>query len=176
MVRTATTLRAIRVLFAAGLILAITACSGNDSVSVLSITDLWARPTPGGSTVAAVYLTIVSPVDDVLLSVDSSVAERTSVQQTGPSMTCEFECGHQSHGAGHEVQNRPLNGSESSMPDTEIKLAAGKPVIFSPDGLFVVLEGLKAPLLEGTSITLLLRFLHAGPQRVSVRVSTNPPG
>ena len=122
------------------------------------------------------FRSIVSPVDDVLLSVESPVAERASVHQTGTSMTCEFECGHQSHGGGHEVQNRPLNDSESSMPDTEVKLAAGKPFIFSSGGLYVVLEGLKAPLLEGTSITLLLRFLHAGPQRASVRVATNPPG
>ena len=176
MVKSALTLRTIRMLFASALILVITACGGKNSVSVLSITDVWARPTPSGATVAAVYLTIVSPVDDVLLSLDSPVAERASVQQTGTSMTCEFECGHQSHGGGHEVHNRPSNGSETSMPDTEIKLAAGTPVTFSPGGILIMLEGLRAPLLDGSSFTLSLRFLHAGAHHVQVRVATNPPG
>jgi copper(I)-binding protein len=169
MVKTAASLRAIRVLFATVLILAVTACSGRDSISVLSITDVWTRPTPSGATVAAVYLTIVSPVDDMLLSVDSPVAEKASVHQTGIETTGEQNDGHESH-------NHQANGSEMSMSETEIKLTAGTPVAFLPGGLHVMLEGLKTPLLEGSSIPLSLSFRSAGSQRVSVRVSTNPPG
>ena len=169
MLKTVASLRAILFLFATGLILAITACSGRDSVSVLTITDVWARPTPGGATVAAVYLTIVSPVDDVLLSVESPVAETASVHQTGTETAGEENDGHQNH-------NHQANGSEMSMSETEVKLLAGTPVKFSPGGLHIMLEGLRAPLLEGSSITLSLRFLHAGAQRESVRVATNPPG
>jgi copper(I)-binding protein len=56
-----------------------------------------------------------------------------------------------------------------------IVLAPGERVSLHPSGLHVMLVDLKAPLREGTRLTLTLGFAKAGEVTLEVPVLRNPP-
>ena len=109
----------------------------------------WARATAPRQTVGGVYVTLTSPVDDRLLSASSPVAGHAEVHE----MTME----------GNVMRMRELTGG--------LKLPAGQAVALAPGGLHVMLVDLKQPLAVGQVIPVQLRFEHAPPVDLQVRVA-----
>jgi periplasmic copper chaperone A len=117
----------------------------------LEVKDVWAQATIGNTTVAAVYLSIMSPTPDRLLSASAPVADKV------------------------DLMTMKSSGGVMSMSYVEtIDVPANKAVMLTPDGLHVWLAGLKEPLKVGTPFPLTLTFEKAGNRAVSVSVL--PPG
>ena len=112
------------------------------------VTNAWARATPGGTTIGAAYLTVLSATPDRLVAAASPVARKAELHMMSMS--------------GGVMTMRPLDG---------IDLPAGRPVTFKPGGLHIMLMGLKAPLREGRSFPLTLTFAKAGKREVEVTVA-----
>lgn len=150
-----------------GLALIVTSCGSAVRVQELTISDAWARPTPKGSNVAAVYMAITSPIDDELIGVSTSASADAMVHATSASDSGgESNGDHSHHGAG---------SPEMKMSESTVMLKKNSTVILEPGGLHVMLEGLKKELVEGESFELQLTFRNARERTVVVRVSTNPP-
>lgn len=109
----------------------------------------WARATAPRQTVGGVYVTLTSPADDRLVGASSPVAGHAEVHE----MTME----------GNVMRMRELTGG--------LKLPAGKAVALAPGGLHVMLVDLKQPLAAGQVIPVQLRFEHAPPVDLQVRVA-----
>lgn len=149
--------RSVALVAAVALALGMAACGDDDegtSDQALVVTDAWARTSPMNVANGAAYMTIVSPVDDALLSasVDASVAAAVEVHETVDS--------------GGMMEMRPVD---------RIALPAGTPVLLIPGGYHVMLLDLAAPLEVGTTIMLTLTFEKAGVTRISVPVRDAAP-
>jgi periplasmic copper chaperone A len=139
-------MKAIRiVLLVAGLVLG--AGTASAQTGQLEVTNAWARATPGRSEVGAAYVTIQSPTADRLVAASSPVAKKAELH----SMTM----------SGTVMQMRPV---------AAIAIPAGHPVTLAPEGLHIMLEGLKKPLRAGQSFPLTLTFEKAGTRTVKVAV------
>ena len=150
-----------------GLALVVASCGSSVRVQALTISDVWARPTPTGSKVAAVYMRIDSPLDDELVEVSTSVAAVAAVHASTVSDSGDgSHSDHSHHGGG---------SPEMKMSDSSVILKKNSTVRLEPGGLHVMLEGLEQELVEGESFELQLTFRNAGKQTVVVQVSTNPP-
>ena len=137
-------------------------------VDELKVTGAWARPTPAESTVAAVYMQISSPVDDELIEISTSRAERVSLHTY-------VESGSEGSGDGHMGHHQAGGSGPMAMVETDLVLEANTTVEFAPGGMHVMLEGLERPLAEGDSFELVLAFRVAGELIAPVEVSTNEP-
>jgi len=113
----------------------------------LEVTNAWARATPGRSEIGAAYATIESPTADRLVAAASPVAKKVELH----TMTM----------SGTVMQMRPV---------AAIDIPAGRLVTLAPDGLHIMLEGLKKPLRAGQSFPLTLTFEKAGKRTVEVAV------
>ncbi|MFN7148560.1 MAG: copper chaperone PCu(A)C [Microthrixaceae bacterium] len=145
----------------------VTSCAGGAATpDELTVTDVWARPTSAGADDGVVYLTIVSPTADTLLSaeVPGDVAGATVLHES-MLMDGDGGGGHHDSGAHH---------GGGSTPGVTVPLPPDEPVQFAPGGLHVMLESLGRPLLEGDRFPLTLRFETAGEVRAEARVMTNP--
>lgn len=113
----------------------------------------WARATPPGTTVGAVYLVIDnrSRRSDRLLSAASLRATSVEVHATIRDLD--------------QVRMRRVD---------PLHVGAGERLVLEPGGLHVMLVGLAAPLREGETVPLTLKFEHAG--EVIVRVVVLAPG
>lgn len=141
------------------------ACAGPSGVDELKVSNVWARPTPAQSNVAAVYMSIVSPVADELVEVSTDRAESTSLHVTsGPNG--DDGAGHENHGAA---------GTETTIEAVDLVLEPNSRVDLVPGGRHLMLEGLVEPLVEGDTFELVLTFREAGERKVNVFVSTNGP-
>lgn len=120
----------------------------------LAIEQPWARATPGRAPTGAAYLTLVNrgKDDDKLLAAASPVAGKVELHGS------QAAAGH----GGHVMEMRPV---------AEVEVKAGQSVVFKPDGLHVMLVGLKAPLKEGERFPLTLRFAKAGEVKIEVPVA-----
>ena len=115
----------------------------------LSVTGAWARATPPGTTVAAVYLVI----DNTAGEADRLLA--ISTDRAGSA----------------EVHTIVHDGDLAMMRRVEpLQVGAGERILFEPGGIHVMLMGLKSPLAEGQSLTLVMNFERAGVRRVEARV------
>ncbi|MBM3828236.1 MAG: copper chaperone PCu(A)C [Actinobacteria bacterium] len=141
------------------------ACAGPSGVDELKVSNVWARPTPAQSDVAAVYMSIVSPVADELVEVSTDRAESTSLHVTSGAKV-DDGAGHENHGAA---------GTESTMEAVDLVLEPNSRVDLVPGGRHLMLEGLVEPLVEGDTFELILTFLEAGEVRLVVEVATNDP-
>jgi periplasmic copper chaperone A len=113
----------------------------------LEVKDAWARATGGKTSVGAVYLSIVSPIPDRLVSASAPVANKVDL------MTME--------------------GGSAMMKMSYLKsidVPANKPVMLAPDGLHIWLADLKQPLKVGESFPLTLTFEKAGQRQVTVSI------
>ena len=127
------------------LLVAAVLLAGPAAADGLAVTQAWARATPPGATVAAVYLTLDNSAGgaDRLLSVSTDVAERPEV-----------------HATVHD-------GDVVRMRRTEpLDIGAGERIAFEPGGRHLMLMGLQAPLVQGSRIAITLEFEKAG--RISV--------
>ncbi|MBX3702422.1 MAG: copper chaperone PCu(A)C [Steroidobacteraceae bacterium] len=115
----------------------------------LTVTDAWARTTPPGVSMGAVYFRLQngSGKSDRLLKLSTPVAASAEVHRT-------------------EIVEGMARMREVSV----LHVAPGEKLEFAPGGLHVMLMGLQGPLREGQVFELTLLFEVAGP--VKVRVTT----
>lgn len=120
----------------------------------LSAGAAWARPTPPGVSVAAVYLRIDNSGGraDRLLAITSSAAIRAEVHRTSI-----------------------VDGIARMRPVPVLHVGADEVIEFAPGGLHIMLMGLGQPLTAGQTFTLELVFELAGTRRVTVSVTRPVP-
>ncbi|MGB8840554.1 MAG: copper chaperone PCu(A)C [Aliidongia sp.] len=107
----------------------------------------WARATPGKSTIAAAYLSIESSDDDRLVAITSPMAEQVQL---------------------HE--ERTENGIAKMRQLDGIAIHAGERLVLKPNGLHLMLIGLKQPLAAGQNVPLTLTFAKAGAVETQILV------
>lgn len=126
--------------------LTVAGCAGAGEIEVRSA---WARSTPPGAAVGAVYLEIrnTGTGADRLRGITSTIARKTELHGT------------MMHGGMAHMRAVP-----------ELEVPAGATIRFEPGGLHVMLIGLREPLVAGQLFTLQLEFEHAGRHSVPVEV------
>jgi copper(I)-binding protein len=122
-----------------------------DPAATIQVTGAWARATPGQSTIAAAYVTVMSPTGDRLTGASTPVAASAGI--------------HEQTIADGVMSMRQIDG---------IDLPAGQAVTLKPSGLHIMLQGLKQKLVAGESFPLTLTFAKAGT--VETKVSVQPVG
>ncbi len=120
----------------------------------LEIEAPWARATPPAARTGAVYLTLTNrgQAADRLLAASSPAAARAEL--------------HAHLNEGGVMRMKAIDA---------IVLAPAERLSLRPGGLHVMLADLKAPLREGTRLTLTLGFARAGEVTLEVPVLRNPP-
>ena len=115
----------------------------------LAVTNAWSRTTPPGVTVGVVYFTLKNDTGkpDRLLKLSTPVASKVQVHRT-------------------EI----LDGIARMREVTVLHVDAGQTLDFAPNGMHVMLVGLKKPLVEGQKFDLELLLEMAGPRTVKVAV------
>ena len=115
----------------------------------LSITNAWSRSTPPGVTVGVAYFTLKNHTSksDRLLKMTTPVASKVQVHRT-------------------EI----LDGIARMREVAVLHVDAGQTLEFAPNGMHLMLMGLKQPLVEGTTFEIELLFEVAGPRNVKVAV------
>ena len=113
----------------------------------IDVTDAWAKATAANATTAQIYLHLVSAKDaDRLVGLEVSNATRVDVRE--PTDT----------------------GAAKGNAAPSVDVPAGGTINFAPNGRHLLLTGLRAPLREGESFLLTLRFDKGGSQTAVVRV------
>jgi periplasmic copper chaperone A len=113
----------------------------------IDVTDAWARATAANATTAQVYLHLVSAKDaDRLVGLEVSNATRIDVREAADQ------------------------GAAKGNAAPSVDVPAGGTVNFAPGNRHLLLTGLKAPLREGESFLLTLRFDKGGTQTAVVKV------
>lgn len=135
-----------RLLLAAGLLIS---AAVESQAQGIRADQPWARATAPQQKVGGAYVTLTSPVDDWLMGASSPVADRVVV---------------------HEMT---MDGQVMRMREQKdgIALPAGKPVALAPGGYHIMLMDLHKPLVAGQMITVQLRFQHAPPMDLEVKVA-----
>ncbi|HKX58761.1 MAG TPA: copper chaperone PCu(A)C [Steroidobacteraceae bacterium] len=115
----------------------------------LSITNAWSRSTPPGVTVGVAYFTLKNHTgkSDRLLKMTTPVASKVQVHRT-------------------EI----LDGMARMREVAVLHVDAGQTLEFAPNGMHLMLMGLKQPLVEGTTFEIELLFEVAGPRNVKIAV------
>jgi periplasmic copper chaperone A len=126
----------------------------SSSASGIEVSAAWARPTPAGTTVGAVYLTLRSGDEDALMAVqvDPAIAGGAAV---------------------HETMTEGSDGMMTMTPVSALALAPGDDVVLDPGGDHVMLTDLAAPLTDGETFPIELEFRDHAPVTVTVVVG-NP--
>ncbi len=114
----------------------------------IDVLDAWTRATAGSATTAPIYLNIISAKDaDKLVEVEVAAAADIELRETNGQSTAD---------------------KEAPMPAVDIP--AGGTVDFSPNSRHFMLTGLKAPLKEGDSFLITLKFDKAGTESTVVKI------
>jgi copper(I)-binding protein len=115
----------------------------------LSVTGAWSRSTPPGAAVGVAYFTLKNDTgrSDRLLRITTPVASKVQVHRT-------------------EV----LDGIARMREVAVLHVDAGQTVELRPNGMHLMLMGLKQPLVEGKSFEIELLFEVAGPRKIQVAV------
>ena len=112
----------------------------------VDVTEAWTKAS-GTATTVPIYLHIVSAKEpDRLLSVDAAMANHVELHDDSPQATARV------------------------MPAPIVDIPGGATVNLGPGGRYLTLVGLKAPLKEGESFLLTLKFDKAGTSSTSVKV------
>jgi copper(I)-binding protein len=122
----------------------------------IDVTDAWTRATAGNATTAPIYLHLVSAKEpDRLVGLEVSNATRIDVREATDQ------------------------GAAKGTAAPSVDVPGGGEVNFAPGGRHLLLSGLKAPLREGDSFLLTLRFDKGGTQTAVVKVlganASSPP-
>jgi len=122
------------------------------SVGNLIIGHPWSRPTAPGVPIGVAYLSITNhgASEDVLIAAHTPAAQRV-----------EF---HRTLVEGGMARMRPAGA---------VVIAADATITAEPGGLHLMLVDLKAPLLEGSVVPLVLTFKSAGDITVQLHVEKN---
>ena len=131
---------------------AATAAAQTPQPAALNVEAPWARATMPSQRAGGAYLKIGNAgAADRLVGASSAVAERIELH----TMTMD----------GDVMRMRQLDA---------IDLPAGSTTELKPGGLHLMLVGLKAPLRDGDSFPIELRFEKAGALTVAVKVQSMP--
>jgi copper(I)-binding protein len=154
---------------AVGVVVVGSACgAGEVGVDALAVTDGRTRPTSFGNDAAAVYFTVLSPIDDEIVSidVDPGVAAHASMHET---LVDGAGHDHHSHGGGGGGGDAVITMERA----TSFVVIADEVLAFEPGGRHVMLEGLVEPLAAGERIEIVVRFAHGGDVVVPVVVAVD---
>jgi hypothetical protein len=112
------------------------------SKGAIAISSAWCRATPSGAKVGAGYLTITNagPEPDRLIAVSSDLAETAEI---------------------HEMVTHDGVMTMRSL-EQGLAIAPGQTVTLAPGGIHLMLNGRKAPLVQGQETVLVLEFERAG--------------
>jgi hypothetical protein len=126
------------------------AVAADYKVGNIEISAPWTRATPKGSEVAGAYMTITNKgtTTDRLVAGSSPVAAKFELH----TMTMEQGV----------MKMRPMQGG--------IEIKPGATVEFKPQGMHVMLVGLKGPLQQGQEVKATLEFEHAGKVEIEYPV------
>jgi copper(I)-binding protein len=128
---------------------AISLARGQENAGDLAVVGAWARATPPGAELGAVYVVLENrghgPVR--LIGAASPAARSTTLHQS--------------------IEE---NGVSLMRPLQDTTIAAGAALEMKPGGAHIMLMGLTAPLKEGATVPLTLSFEGAGDVEVSVPV------
>ena len=115
----------------------------------LSITNAWSRSTPPGVTVGVAYFNLKNDTGkpDRQLKISSPVASKLQVHRT-----------------------ETLDGIARMREVAVLHVDAGQALEFAPNGMHVMLIGLKKPLVEGKAFEIEMLFEVAGPRTVKVAI------
>jgi periplasmic copper chaperone A len=115
----------------------------------LTVTNAWSRTTPLGVTVGVAYFTLRNDTSksDRLLKLSTPVASKVQVHRS-------------------EVRDGVARMREVAV----LHVDAGQTLEFGPNGMHLMLMGLKKPLVEGETFELQLSFEVAGQRAVKVTV------
>jgi copper(I)-binding protein len=119
----------------------------------IKASDAWVRATPPGSKVAAAYLTLTNTGDEErrLLKIVSTVTDEVTLHRT--SMTSE--------------------GVARMWPLAMLALAPGEILKLEPNGVHVMFNALKSPLVAGQKVPLTIKF-DGGEPEFTVLVEVRP--
>jgi copper(I)-binding protein len=137
-----------RFLFKSLLLCVLAGCSAGPDIE---IQHAWARATPPGATVAAVYAHITAKGADEIVAISSPAAARAEIHTTSES-----------------------DGIMTMRPVDTVPLPSGTPVAFESGGLHIMLLDLQAPLVAGSKIPVTFTFKSAAP--VTVQADIVAPG
>ena len=134
------------------LILPAALVAGFAMAAAMNLESAWARSSPPGAQVAAVYLRIDNSGgrSDRLQTIRSDVAASAEVHRT-----------------------TVVEGVARMRPVSTLHVAANEVVAFEPGGLHIMLFGLKQPLVAGQTFQVELGFELSGKQKVTVKVREN---
>ena len=151
------------------------ASSTTAATAELKLDDVWARKSPAGTTMGAIYLTITSPEDDKLVAaaVPAEVAGDAQIHET--VMAEEGDMSSTTMAGGGDMSSTTMagGGDMGSMTMREvdsIDLPAGEAVELKPGGYHIMLIDLVKPLEVGEQIELTLTFEQAGDRTVTAEV------
>jgi copper(I)-binding protein len=147
-----------QILFPTGVAVALTIFAGfyfvrKQDISAMpaeiAVSNAWARATPPGASVGAVYLTLQNRggEPDRLTGVSSPAARSAMLHQT--------------------VEENGV----SSMREGNGSIAPGEALVMKPGGSHIMLMGLTERLLEGQTIDVTLDFEKAGRVNVATKVA-----
>jgi copper(I)-binding protein len=122
--------------------------SGPVAADAPTALSAWARATPPGADVAAVYVTLRS----------SGTADRLAGAGTPRASMTHLHTVEESGGV---AKMRPVDG---------IEIPAGKTVVLAPKGHHLMLMGIGKPLVAGEHFPLTLHFERGGDRIVDVAV------
>ena len=129
------------------LFLFLSACN---SIAEVTITDAWVRANAPGQSVGAAYMTLKSPQDTTLISVETVAAGSV------------------------EIHSMTMNDGVMKMRMLdELALNAGKAEKLAPGGFHLMLFDLKKPLKSGEEVTFKLSFKDKA-NKVSVQTVVLP--
>jgi copper(I)-binding protein len=119
-----------------------------------SVAEAWAPPSLAGAHNGVAYFTLAYPSGppDHLVSLSTPVAQRAELHRMDMA-----------------------NGVMRMRPAGAVPLKAGDSVRLAPEGLHLMLIGLKAPLKVGERFPLTLTFEHQPPLTVEVEVAAGAP-
>lgn len=141
-----------RFVLATVLLLAAAAQAQQFSVGKLVIDQPWARPTTAGMPVGVAYLSITNRglLEDTLIGAQTPAAMRVEFHRTS------FEA-----------------GMAKMRPAGPLAIRPGETLTAAPGGLHLMLVDLKAPLVEGETIPLVLTFKNAGEVTVQLKIESH---
>ena len=110
--------------------------------------DAWCRATPPGAPAAGCFLTLTASADDRLTAVESDA------------------------GASAEIHTMTMTDGVMRMRRLEdgLALPAGQATVLRPGADHLMIIGPKAPLVEGATVSMTLRFKTASPVTVAAPV------
>ena len=139
----------------AALALLLVACSGEAPNAALTADQVWARATPPGTEVGAVYMRLHNRGDTAvrLVEVRSEAAQRAEVHTVSET--------------GGMMRMRAVEGGP--------EIPAGDSIELRPGGMHLMLMGLTQPLVDGERFAIALSFDDGQTLSLEVPVSREAP-